>query len=326
MRKQYNHLSIEERAVIMTELERKSSIRKISSLLARSPSTISREIKRFPDPSNYHVRTASQAANARKQRSVRTRKLAPGTVLWQIVKTLIRVGWSPEQIAGRLKRIYAALYALPKGERRKELIESLRQGKQSRRPRRRGNDRRGQIPHMASIHDRPAEVEDRQGPGHWEGDLIKGARNQSAIGTLIERQSRYLLMARMDGADSHSALQAFTRRLRHVARCLRKTMTYDRGKEMTLHEELAKILKIQVYFADPYSPWQRGCNENTNGLIRQYLPKGIDLSEFSQTHLNQMAMSLNTRPRKCLDFQTPLEVYEKIVSEHQNPSTVALGT
>lgn len=203
MRKQYNHLSIEERAVIMTELERKSSIRKISSLLGRSPSTISREIKRFPDPSNYHVRTASRAANARKQRSVRTRKLAPGTVLWQIVKTLIRVGWSPEQIAGRLKRmnpddlskqvshetIYVALYALPKGELRQELIESLRQGKQSRGPRSRGNDRRGQIPKMASIHDRPAEVEDRPVPGHWEGDLIKGARNQSAIGTLIERQS-----------------------------------------------------------------------------------------------------------------------------------------
>ena len=166
MRKQYNHLSIEERAVIMTELERKSSIRKISSLLGRSPSTISREIKRFPDPSNYHVRIASRAANARKQRSVRTRKLAPGTVLWQIVKTRIRVGWSPEQIAGRLKRmnpnhlskqvshqtIYVALYALPKGELRQELIESLRQRKQSRRPRSRGNDRRGQIPNMASIH------------------------------------------------------------------------------------------------------------------------------------------------------------------------------
>ena len=164
MRKQYNHLSIEARAVIMTELERKSSIRKISSLLGRSPSTISREIKRFPDPSNYHVRIASRAANARKQRSVRTRKLAPETVLWQIVKTRIRVGWSPEQIAGRLKRmnpndhskqvshetIYVALYALPKGELRQELIESLRQRKQSRRPRSRGNERRGQIPDMAS--------------------------------------------------------------------------------------------------------------------------------------------------------------------------------
>ena len=165
MRKQYNHLSIEERAVIMTELERKSSIRKISSLLGRSPSTISREIKRFPDASNYHVRIASRAANARKQRSVRTRKLDPETVLWQIVKTRIRVGWSPEQIAGRLKRmnpndhskqvshqtIYVALYALPKGELHKVLIESLRQGKQSRRPRSRGNERRDQIPNMASI-------------------------------------------------------------------------------------------------------------------------------------------------------------------------------
>ncbi|MDP6746073.1 MAG: IS30 family transposase [Candidatus Poribacteria bacterium] len=157
----------------------------------------------------------SQSSCQCAKRSVRTRKLAPETVLWQIVKTLIRVGWSPEQIAGQRKRInpedlskqvshqtiYAALYALPKGERRKELIESLRPGKQNRRPRRRGNDRRGQIPNMASIHDRPAEVEDRQLPSHWEGDLIKGARNQSALGTLVERQSRYVLMAGMDGAD-----------------------------------------------------------------------------------------------------------------------------
>ena len=323
----------------MTELGRKSSIRKIAHLLGRSPSTISREIKRSPAPSSYHVKVANQAAKTRKHRSARKKKLTPETVLWEMVAALIMAGWSPEQIAGRLRRmnpddpskqvshetIYAALYALPKGELRKELIESLRQGKQSRRPRSRGTDRRGQIPNMVSIHERPAEIEERQVPGHWEGDLIKGARNQSAIGTLVERQSRYLLMARMDGADAQSALHAFTQRLRHVPRCLRKTMTYDRGKEMSLHEELAKAVKIQVYFADPYSPWQRGCNENTNGLIRQYLPKGIDLSEFSQTRLNRIAMSLNTRPRKCLDFQTPLEVYEKIVTEHQNPSTVALG-
>jgi len=257
-----------------------------------------------------------------------------------MVKALIRVGWSPEQIAARLERmnpddpskqvshetIYAALYSLPKGELRKELIESLSQRKQSRRPRSRGNDRRGQIPNMVSIHDRSTEVEDRQVPGHWEWDLIKGTKNQSAIGTLVERQSRYLLMAKMDGADAQSALQAFTRRLGHVPRCLRKTMTSDRGKEMSLHEELAKTLKIQVYFADPYSPWQRGCNENTNGLIRQYLPKGIGLYEFSQTHINRIVMSLNTRPRKCLDSQSPLEVYEKIISKHQSPSTVALGT
>lgn len=339
MNKQYTQLTIEERAVIMIERNR-SSIRKIARLLGRSPSTISREINRSPTPSSYHAKSANQAAYARRENSGRGKKLAPGTVLWEIVSGLIKVGWSPEQIAGRLRRmnpddpskqashetIYAALYALPRGELRKELIGSLRQGKQNRRPRSRGTDRRGQIPNMVSIHERPAEVEERQVPGHWEGDLIRGSRNQSAIGTLVERQSRYLLMARMDGADAHSALQAFTRRLRHVPRCLRKTMTYDRGKEMTLHEELAKTLKIQVYFADPYSPWQRGCNENTNGLIRQYLPKGIDLSEFSQTHLNRIAMSLNTRPRKCLDFQTPLEVYEKIISDHRSPSTVALGT
>ena len=223
MRKQYNHLSIEQRAIIMTELERKGSIRKMSSPLARSPSMISRKIKQFPDPSNYHLRIASRAANGRKQRSVRTRNLAPGMVLWQRVKPLIRVGWSPEQIAGRRKRIYpgdlykqvsnetisAALYALPKGQLRRELIESLYQGKQSRGPRSRGNDDRGQIPQMARIHDWLAEVEDRPVPGHWEGDLIKGARNQNPIGILVERQSRYLLMP---------TLYFRPLRLRHVAR------------------------------------------------------------------------------------------------------------
>jgi len=161
---------------------------------------------------------------------------------------------NPEDFSKQVS--HETIYARSKGERRKELIESLRPGKQNRRPRRRGNDRRGQIPNMASIHDKPAEVEDRQVPSHWERDLIKGARNQSALGTLVERQSRYVLMAGMDGADAHSALQAFTRRLRHVTRCLRKTMAYDRGKEMAIHEELAKILKIQVYLADPDSPWQ----------------------------------------------------------------------
>ncbi len=211
-------------------------------------------------------------------------------------------GWSPEQIG------------------------SLRQGKQSRRLRSCGTHRRGQIPNMASIQTDPLSLKSGRYLGTGKGDLIKGARNQSAIGTLLERQNWYQLMPMMDGVDAQSTLQAFTRRLRYVPKCLRKTMTYDRGKEMSLHGELAKTLKIQVYFSDRYSPCQRGCNENTNDLTRQDLPKGIDLSGFSQTHLNRIAMSLNTRPRKCLNFQTTLEVYEKIISDHQSPSTVAFGS
>jgi IS30 family transposase len=218
--------------------------------------------------------------------------------------------------------IYAALYVLPRGTLRSELLATLRHARKARRPRSRGMDRRGQIPHMTSIAERPAEVATRTVPGHWEGDLIKGARNDSAVGTLVERTTRLVILARMEGTDATSARQGFTKKLRHVPALLRKTLTYDRGKEMAEHERLAQRLSIQVFFADPYSPWQRGTNENTNGLLRQYLPKGTDLSGYTQRALNVIAHRLNTRPRKCLNFATPLEVYAQL--RHHSP--VALGT
>ena len=169
---------------------------------------------------------------------------------------------------------------------------------------------------------RPAEVMTRTVPGHWEGDLIKGARNGSAVGTLVERTTRLVLLARMDGTDATSAREGFTQKLRHVPALLRKTLTYDRGNERAEHEPLAQRLAIQIVFADPYSPWQRGTNENTNGLLRQYWPKGTDLSGDTQRELNAIAHRLNTRPRKCLNFATPLEVYTQL--HHHSP--VALGT
>ena len=175
---------------------------------------------------------------------------------------------------------------------------------------------------MTSIADRPTEVVSRSVPGHWEGDLLKGARNGSAVGTLVERTTRMVLLARMEGTDARSAREGFTKKLRHIPTLLRKTLTYDRGKEMAEHERLAQRLAIQIFFADPHSPWQRGTNENTNGLLRQYLPKGTDLSGYTQRELNAIAYRLNTRPRKCLNFATPLEVYA-----HLHPhSPVALGT
>jgi IS30 family transposase len=256
--------------------------------------------------------------------------------LWHYVQTALAEGYSPEQIAGRLRReypddmgrhlstetIYAALYVLPRGALRSELLAALRQARKARRPRARGTDRRGQIPNMTPIAERPAEVATRTVPGHWEGDLIKGARNGSAVGTLVERTTRLVILARMEGTDARSARQGFTKKLRHVPTLLRKTLTYDRGKEMAEHEQLAQRLAIQIFFADPYSPWQRGSNENTNGLLRQYLPKGTDLSGYTQRELNAIAHRLNTRPRKCLDFATPLEVYAQL----RHPSPVALGT
>jgi IS30 family transposase len=217
--------------------------------------------------------------------------------------------------------IYAALYVLPRGTLRSELLATLRQARKARRPRSRGKDRRGQLPNITPIADRPAEVATRTIPGHWEGDLIKGARKGSAIGTLVERTTR-LVLARMDGTDATSAREGFTKKLRHVPALLRKTLTYDRGKEMAEHERLAHRLSIQVFFADPHSPWQRGTNENTNGLLRQYLPKGTDLSGYTQRELNAIAHRLNTRPRKCLSFATPLEVYAQL----RPHSPVALGT
>ena len=172
------------------------------------------------------------------------------------------------------------------------------------------------------IADRPAEVASRTVPGHWEGDLLKGARNGSAVGTLVERTTRLVILARMEGTDAVSAREGFTRKLQHVPAPLRKTLTYDRGKEMAEHARLAQRLAIRVFFADPHSPWQRGTNENTNGLLRQYLPKGTDLSGYTQRELNAMAHRLNTRPRKCLDFATPLEVFTQL----RQHSPVALGT
>ena len=238
--------------------------------------------------------------------------------LWPYVRTQLAEGCSPEQIAGRLQRAYpddmskqlsaetldAGLYVLPRGTLRSELLAALRQARKARRPRARGTDRRGQIPNMTPIVERPAEVATRTVPGHWEGDLLKGARNGS------------------EGTDATSARQGFTKKLRHVPALLRKTLTDDRGKEMAEHKQLAQRLAIQIFFADPYSPWQRGTNENTNGLLRQYLPKGTDLSGYTQRELNAIAHRLNTRPRKCLDFATPLEVYAQL----RPHSPVALGT
>jgi IS30 family transposase len=218
--------------------------------------------------------------------------------------------------------IYVGLYVLPRGTLRSALLAALRQARKARRPRARGTDRRGQIPNMTPIAERPAEVGTRTVPGHWEGDLIKGARNGSAVGTLVERTTRLVILARMEGTDARSAREGFTKKLRHVPAPLRKTLTYDRGKEMAEHERLAERLAIRVFFADPYSPWQRGTNENTNGLLRQYLPKGTDLSGYTQRALNAIAHRLNTRPRKCLHFATPLEVYAHL--RHYSP--VALGT
>ena len=331
----YRHLSAEERETLSLGLARGHSLRAMATVLGRAPCTVSRELARNAVRGPYRACTAHTLASARARQPRRSRTLLDPW-LWQYVRTHLAEGCSPEQIAGRLHRaypddmgkqlsaetIYAGLYVLPRGTLRSELLAALRQARKARRPRARGTDRRGQSPNMTPIAERPAEVATRTVPGHWEGDRIKGARNGSAVGTLVERTTRLVILARMTGTDARSAREGFTKKLRHVPALLRQTLTYDRGKEMAEHERLAARLAIRIFFADPYSPWQRGTNENTNGLLRQYLPKGTDLSGDTQRELNAIAHRLNTRPRKCLDFATPLEVYAHL--RHHSP--VALGT
>jgi transposase, IS30 family len=326
MGQHYHHLSASERNFIQSHLNVKRSCRWIADALGRSVASVSREVRRSRSEAGaYDAVSAATDARARRRRG--PVKLRDGSALRGHVFRQIRKGWSPQQISGRLKQmpeceqvshetIYQAIYVLPRGELRKEIIGLLRQGRKLRRQRSQGKDRRGGLIGMVSIHERPEHVLTREVFGDWEGDFIKGAANASAIGTLVERKSRYTILAKMKNCGADAALSGFEKGLNRVPSFMCSTLTYDQGKEMARHEELAKRLKIKVYFCDPHSPWQRPSNENMNGLIRQYLPKGIDLSIYSQSDLNKIAQSLNTRPRACLGFQTPEEVFNK---EAQKP-------
>ena len=324
----YSHLTAAERTTLMVMLAEGSSQSAVAAHLRRDRSTVSRELARngtddITTRQPYDAVLADQRARALREAPGRFPKLGADTPLFAVVADQLREGWSPEQIAGRLKRtfaddscrtvshetIYTAIYVMPRGALRSDLISLLRQGRAKRRPRARGQDRRGQIRDMVSLHVRPPEIEDRLIPGHWEGDLIKGARNQSSVGTLVERSSRLVLLARMDGATADTAFAGFTSSLNRVHGSMRKTLTYDQGKEMSRHKDLTAATGVTVYFADPHSPWQRGSNENTNGLLRQYLPKGADLSDLTQDDLDAIAWKLNTRPRKIHGFRMPIEVY-----------------
>ena len=340
MGRPYNHLQASERATIMLMQRDGASMRAIARMLARSPSTISRELARqsYVGELPYNASRAEAQAFANRVHSRNRRKLVPGAALFEQVAEHLRQGWSPLQIAGRLKRmqgddpeatvchesIYVALDALPRGELRRELLACLRQGHQTRRPRGRGADRRRYVPEELRIAARPEDVAERLIPGHWEGDLLKGAHNRSSVGTLVERSSRLVMLARMEGNDARAAQAGFERLFAQVPPALRKTLTYDRGAEMACHAELTRITGVKVYFADPYSPWQRGSNENANGLIRQYLPKGTDLSVYSQDALDHIAHLLNTRPRKVLEFRTPWEAYSELMTKAL-AGPVALG-
>ena len=327
MTERYRQLQAEERMTLASLRQQGHSLRSIARTLGRSASTLSRELARNSTQVGYASKPAQLASHARRANSQPLPKLHPEGALWGVVSHLLTWLWSPRQIARTLRRmwpdnperhvshetIYNAIYAHPKGELRKALVACLRQSRNTRRPRSGGVDRRGQIPEMVSIHVRPPEVDDRVMPGHWEGDLIKGAGNRSSVGVLVERRTRLVLLAKMPDATAESALAAFTAKLNQIVQPLRQTLTYDQGKEMACHRELARDAKIRVYFCDPHSPWQRGSCENTNGLLRQMLPKGTDLSVHDQDSLDSMADLLNNRPRETLDWRSPIQVFRDLM-------------
>jgi len=335
MSNSYKHLSTQERAVVMTMRDDQCSIRSIAKRLCRSASTIGRELKRTTGAVTYEANAAHLQSQARRFAVRRVAKLDVDSVLFKVVRHQLGLLWSPQQIARKLRAlwpdnpeksvshetIYNAIYLHPRGELKRELIACLRHHNQVRKPRSRGTDRRNQIPDMQSIHILPPEIEDRLIPGHWEGDLIKGAGNRSSVGTLVERTTGFVVLAKMDNATTKAVVDSFSAVLNREPAAIRKTMTYDQGREMYAHKTLTERTGVQIYFADPHSPWQRGSNENTNGLLRQYMPKGSDLSIYSQDELDAIALSLNTRPRARLNYESPLVVYTQHIILLQAPTT-----
>jgi IS30 family transposase len=303
-------------------------MREIASGLGRSLSTVSREIMRNGGPERYRAAEADKRAWKAALRP-KLYKLVTNERLRDMVAEKLQLEWSPGQIAGWLKRtypkdeayqvshetIYRSLFVQARGALKEELLQYLRSQRQIRRSRHKAqnNQQQGRIKDAVSIRERPAQVEDRAVPGHWEGDLIFGS-NDSQIATLVERHTRYVMLAKVRGKDTKTVIDALIRQAHQLPRELYRSLTWDRGKEMADHKRFKLATDIDVYFCDPKSPWQRGSNENTNRLLRQYFPKGTDLSVHSQAHLNKIASRLNERPRKTLDFETPAERFSQCVA------------
>lgn len=322
-------LSMAERETISRGIAGKLTIRDIADQLGRSPSTVSREINRNGGRSTYRAHRADKAAWERARRP-QTCKLAQRPRLVKLVTRKMQGNWSPQQIAGWLKRrypddetkrvshetIYRSLFIQARGVLKKELLASLRTQRSLRRPRKQASMKGqglGRIPDAIPISERPSSVEDRAVPGHWEGDLIIGSNN-SQIATLVERSTRYVMLAKIDGLDSATVIKALVKQSQKLPKELYKSLTWDRGREMKEHKKFTLATDIQVYFCDPKSPWQRGSNENTNRLLRQYFPKGTDLSVHSQRELDRVARQLNERPRKTLDYETPADRFNQCVA------------
>ena len=355
MTKTYKQLTMDERTFIQLGLMVALKPAQIALELSRSTSTITRELKRNgwirpvklrgrgrPAHSGcYQAVAAQDRARALTVKRKTERRLQVGNVLRGKVTDYLKLGYSPEQIARTLKlihpqdtslqvsheTIYTAIYAMPRGDLRTEVVGWLRQGHAKRLPRTRGEDRRGQIPDMVNIRDRPPEVDERLVPGHWEGDLIKGAFNHSSIVTLVEKTTLITVLTKMPTASAESAVDGFAHVLNRIETQKRLSMTYDQGKKMSDHKRLSVETGVKVYFSDPHSPSQRGINENTNGLLRQYFPRGTDLNVFTQEYLDSVAWQLNTRPRKSMGWKCPAEMFtpEAFDFKQHNASLFALA-
>jgi IS30 family transposase len=324
-------LSHAEREEIMLRHQAGQSNRAIAAVLGRDPSTIGRELARNRTGRGGYRALAAQLKTQERARRPKPAKLAGNARLRDVVQEKLRIFWSPRQIVLWLRQafpdddamrvshetIYQALFVQGRGGLRKELATCLRTGRTLRRPRVRAQqqERRGRIPGMVNISERPAEVADRAVPGHWEGDLIIGKDSGSAIGTLVERTTRYCLLLHLpEDRGAATVRDALIEAITTLPAHLRRSLTWDQGVEMTRHAEFAVATGVDVYFCDPHSPWQRGSNENTNGLLRQYFPKGTDLSIHTREHLNAVATELNTRPRETLGMRTPAEALNALLS------------
>lgn len=327
--KRYKHLDIFERETLSQLLLRDSNLTGIAKVMGRDKSTLSREISRGKlGRVGYRALTAQFFVEQSKHIARRPKKILNNPLLEIEIHKYLRKKWSPEQIANRLKMeyptdpsmqisheaIYTYLYILPKGSLRKELLSYLRTDRRKRQKRGNTHSKRGQIPNMISIEERPKEAEDRAIPGHWEGDLIIGRNQSSALGTLVERTTRTTLLVPVKDRSADSVRRAFQREVKKLPKQMKTSMTYDRGKEMAEHELFTKNTKVKVYFAHPQSPWERGTNENTNGLLRQYFPKGkTDFNKLTRKEIKRIQNQLNGRPRKVLNWLTPFEVFDNLL-------------
>lgn len=327
--KKYQRISLAEREEISRNLAQGMSVRRIARQLKRHASSVSREVRqRGMDPMTYRAITAHQQAYRRaSHRRRRKYKLAKNHALRCYIVKKLKLRWSPEQIVNAMKKtypldesmriseetIYSYLYVLPKGQLKKQLLSMLRQGRKRRR-------RKGQLcaqpkplKEMVSIEDRPAHIENRDIPGHWEGDILLGKNRQSSLGTLVERKTRFTVLVPLKNKRADTVRRAFEKEMNKLPHSLKKSLTYDQGREMADHQQFTQGTKMKVYFAHPASPWERGTNENTNGLVRQFFPKGTDFNTLHWRSIKYVERLLNGRPRRVLQFQTPYEVYQQVL-------------